>query len=155
MIKVLFVCHGNTCRSPMAEFLFRDMVKKAGLLERFSISSAAAGADDAGYPISSSSREILEKNNFPYGPHRSRRVCPGDYAEYDYILIMDESNRGHIMRVFGGDPEGKVRTLLSFTDNPRDISDPWHTRDYQKAFDDIAEGCTAFLDWLQRRLKAK
>ena len=96
---------------------------------------------------------MLEQHQIPYGQHCARQVCRRDYGQFDYILIMDERNRGNIMRIFGADPDDKVRTLLSFTAHPRDISDPWHTHDYQKAFADIAEGCAAFLDYLQREVK--
>ena len=150
MISVLFVCHGNICRSPMAEYLFKDMVKKAGLQDKFYIASAAVSDEEIGASIHRPARQMLEQNGIPYGHHSAARVRRDDYAKYDYFLIMDEYNRSGIMRILGADPENKVRTLLSFTDNPRSISDPWHTHDYQKAFDDISVGCTAFLDYLRR-----
>lgn len=153
MIKVLFVCHGSICRSPMAEYLFKDMVRKAGLQDKFLIASAATSTEEIGSDINPPARRMLEQNGIPCGRHCARQVRRSDYDGSDYILIMDERNRGNIMRIFGNDPDNKVRALLSYTEHPRDISDPWYTHDYRKAFDDIAEGCTAFLDYLRRTVK--
>ncbi len=153
MIKVLFVCHGSICRSPMAEYLFKDMVRKAGLQDKFLIASAATSTEEIGSDINPPARRMLEQNGIPCGRHCARQVRRSDYDGSDYILIMDERNRGNIMRIFGSDPDNKVRALLSYTEHPRDISDPWYTHDYRKAFDDIAEGCTAFLDYLRRMVK--
>ncbi|MDO5297272.1 MAG: low molecular weight protein-tyrosine-phosphatase [bacterium] len=153
MVKILFVCHGNICRSPMAEYIFKDMVQRAGLQDKFVIASAATSTEEIGSNINPPARRMLEQNNIPCGHHCARQVRRRDYNDYDYILIMDGRNQGNIMRIFGTDPQGKVRALLSFTDAPRDISDPWYTHDYQKAFDDIAEGCAAFLDYLRRTVQ--
>ncbi len=153
MLRILFVCHGNICRSPMAEYIFRDMVQKAGLQDKFIIASAAVSTEEIGSPIHPSSRQMLERHRIPYGCHSAHQVRRNDYDSFDYILIMDERNRSSIMRIFGADPKGKVHTLLSYTEHPRDISDPWHTHDYQKAFGDINEGCTAFLKHLRRTEK--
>ena len=153
MIRILFVCHGNICRSPMAEYMFKDMVQKARLQEKFFIDSAAVSTEEIGSPMHPSSKQMLERHQIPYGRHSARQVRRGDYDSFDYILIMDERNRRGIMRIFGADPKGKVRTLLSYTEHPRDISDPWYTHDYKKAFDDINEGCTTLLKHLRHTEK--
>ena len=149
MIRVLFVCHGNICRSPVAEFVCKDMVRRQGLQNKISIASAATSTEELGSSIYPPARSIMDQNNIPYDDHRAVQVRRSDYDKYDYFLIMDERNRRNIFRIFGDDPEDKVHTLLSYSKNPRDISDPWYTRDFQQAFDDISEGCAAFLEHLR------
>lgn len=153
MIKVLFVCHGNICRSPIAEFVFKDMVKRYRLDDKFLINSAATSREEIGNGIYPPAREIMEANGVSCGEHRAVQVRRSDYDNYDYILIMDQRNLKNIGRIFGGDPQNKVHLLLDWDENPRDISDPWYTRDFQRAFEDIRDGCRNFLEYLRLTCK--
>ena len=148
MTKVLFVCHGNICRSPMAEYIFKDLLRRRGLESQFRIASSATSTEEIGNPMYPPARRILTRNNIPFGNHRAAQAKPSDYDQYDYILIMDERNAHNLQRIFGGDPRGKVHLLLEYAGLNRSISDPWYTGDFQQAFDDICLGCNAFLDYL-------
>ena len=134
MIKVLFICHGNICRSPMAEFVMKKLVSDAGLTARFQIASAATSTEEIWNGI----------GNPVYPPAKA------DYAEYDYLIGMDSANIRNMLRIFGGDPEGKVAKLLSYAGSERDISDPWYTGEFGTTYNDVLEGCTAFLRYLQQ-----
>ena len=157
MIKVLFVCHGNICRSPMAEYLFKDMVRKAGLQDKFLIASAATSTEEIGSDINPPARRMLEQNGIPCGRHCTEMISAKALHYHnrntEALLHSCPEERPAAVQLFGSDPDNKVRALLSYTEHPRDISDPWYTHDYRKAFDDIAEGCTAFLDYLRRTVK--
>ncbi len=145
MTSVLFVCHGNICRSPMAEFVLRHMVKKKGLDGRFFIRSAATSAEETGNPVHFGTELMLKAHGIECSERRATRLTQRDYARYDYIIGMDEENRREILRILGGDPDGKVSLLLDFTDEPREIADPWYTGDFAATYEDITRGCTAFL----------
>lgn len=153
MIKVLFVCHGNICRSTMAEFLFKDMVEKQGTADKFIIASAATSREEIGNPVHPGTRKKLEPLGISVAGKTAVQITKQDCDYYDYIIIMDEQNRRNLNRMFGSSCLSKVYSLLDFTDNPRSIADPWYTGDYDKAFDDIQEGCIAFLDWLRKEGK--
>ena len=144
MIKVLFVCHGNICRSPMAEMIFKELLRKEHQEQRYSVSSCATSTEELGSPLYPPARDILQRNHIPVLPHRARQISRRDCEEFDYILVMDARNLRNIAP-FIGDNQHKVHRLLDFSQNPRDISDPWYTRDFQLAFDDILEGCQEFL----------
>lgn len=150
MIKVLFICHGNICRSPMAEYVFRDMVTKRNLSLEFTIASAATSTEEIGNPVHPGTRKILQEKLGinPYGK-TAVQLRKSDYDKYDYILGMDERNITNILRIIGTDPEGKVKRLLDFTDSPRDIADPWYTRNFERTYQDVVEGCEALFDVLQ------
>lgn len=148
MTRILFVCHGNICRSPMAEFAMKDLVKKAGLEANFKIASAATSAEETGNPVySPARRKLLEHGMNPAGK-TARQLRRGDYDDYDYLIGMDRSNLRNMLRICGGDPEGKIGLLLDKTDCPRDISDPWYTGDFDQTWQDVREGCLSLLNAL-------
>lgn len=155
MIKVLFVCHGNICRSPMAEFVLKDMAKKRGLEAQFEINSAATSREEIGNGVHYGTRRKLAEKGVPCGEHRAVQVTSKDYGYYDYLLIMDENNRRNLFRIIGSDPKGKVYGLLDFSPRPRDIADPWYTGNFDVTYDDIVEGCESFIDWLISEEKLK
>ena len=148
MIRVLFICLGNICRSPMAEFVMKDMVGKAGLTEQFEIASAATSREEIGNPVHYGTRNILKKLGISTEGKYARRMTAADYRKYDLLIGMEQSNIRSILRITGGDPEGKVTRLLDYTDNPRDIADPWYTRKFDVTYQQIVAGCEAFLRWL-------
>ena len=153
MIKVLFVCHGNICRSPMAEFIFKDMVKKQNIADDFYISSAATSTEEiwngVGNPVYPPAREELAKHGISCAGKRAVQITKSDYDKYDYILGMDSWNMRNMMRILKKDPQGKVKLLLDYSSNPRDIADPWYTGNFDVTYADIVEGCEAFLNWLK------
>lgn len=151
MVRVLFVCHGNICRSPMAEFILKDMVKKRGLAEGFHIASAATSAEETGNPVYPPARRELAKHGIGCAGKTARQVTKADYQAFDYILYMENYNRPRLMRVLGADPDGKCRRLLDFTDRPGDIDDPWYTGDFSGVFQEISQGCEGFLEKLEEQ----
>lgn len=150
MIKILFVCHGNICRSPMAEFVFKDMVKKRGLEKQFVIASAATSTEEIGNPVHYGTRNKLREVGISCFGKRAVQMRKSDYDIYDYILGMDSWNMRNMMRILRSDPQGKVKLLLDFSDSPRDIADPWYTGNFEVTYADIVEGCGAFLEYLER-----
>lgn len=146
MIKVLFICHGNICRSPMAEFVLKDMVKKRGLDKEFVIASAATSTEEIGNDIHRGTKGKLMAEGIPFTRREARQITKSDYNQYDYILGMDERNIINMMRIFGQDTENKISRLLDFSDRPRDIADPWYTGNFDATYDDVVEGCKALLD---------
>lgn len=151
MINVLFVCLGNICRSPMAEFVFRDMVEKRGLADRFHIASAATSSEELGSPVHYGTTNKLKEYGISTKGKYAVQLKRKDYQAYDYILGMEYQNIRGINRIIGSDPKRKVSRLLDFTGRPRDIADPWYTGNFDKTYDDIVEGCKGFLDFLISR----
>ena len=145
MIKVLFVCHGNICRSPMAEFVFKDMVKKRGLEDSFYIASAATSTEEIGNPVHYGTVQKLKNYGISTAGKYAIQMTKKDYDNYDYILAMDSMNMRNIKRIIHSDPKGKINKLLDFSDRPRDIADPWYTGNFDLTYDDIVEGCEALL----------
>ncbi len=145
MIKVLFVCHGNICRSTMAEYVMKDMVKKAGLEDCFYIDSAATSREEIGNPVHRGTQQKLKEENIPCGNHRARQLRKEEYQEFDYIIGMDTWNIRNMMRILGSDPEAKVSKLLDFSEHSGDIADPWYTGDFDKTYEDVKEGCEGLL----------
>lgn len=153
MFRVLFVCLGNICRSPMAQFVFTQMVKEKGLSSQFEIDSAATESYNEIHHegIYYGTREILKANNIPFEEHYSRQIRKKDYEYFDYILAMDDGNIEDIQSLTGIDTEHKIYRLLDFTDHPRNIKDPWYTGNFDECYEDIVEGCEAFLNYLKMR----
>ena len=152
MIKVLFICHGNICRSPMAEFIMKDMVKKRGLADEFYIASAATSTEeiwgDRGNPVYPPARKELAKHGLSCDGKYAVQLKREDYAKYDYLIGMDSANIRNMERMCGGDPEGKIYRLLSFAGSSRDVADPWYTRDFKTTYNDVVEGCGALLEYI-------
>lgn len=157
MIRVLFICHTNICRSPMAEFVMKKLVSDARLTACFQIASAATSTEEIwngiGNPVYPPAKAELARHGISCEGKRARQVTRADYAEYDYLIGMDGANIRNMLRIFGGDPEGKVAKLLSYAGSERDISDPWYTGDFGTTYADVLEGCTAFLEYLQQNSK--
>lgn len=151
MTKVLFICLGNICRSPMAKFIFADMVRRAGLASQFEIDSAATSDEEQGNPLYPPARDILRRNGIACEGHQARQMTTTDYDHFDLVIAMDESNLRHLRPFVSGDPLGKVSLLLDHTPaslasyHHRGISDPWFTHDFAKAYDDIHTGCSFLL----------
>lgn len=143
MIKVMFVCHGNICRSPMAEYLFKDMVNKLNLNNYFHIESRATSTEEIGNPIYYKAKEILDSLNIDTINHRARQITKDEYNSYDYIIVMDEYNLSNIKRMFNDN--SKCRLLLSYAGINKAISDPWYTRDFNLAYNEIKLGLEGFL----------
>ncbi len=148
VIKILFVCHGNICRSPMAEFVMKDLVRKAGADERFFIASAATSTEEIGNPVYPPARCKLAEHGIGCAGKTARQMTAADYREYDLLIGMDSANLRNMRRICGGDPEGKIRLLMDFTDRPGDVADPWYTGDFETTWRDISAGCRGLLEWL-------
>ncbi len=145
MHRILFVCLGNICRSPMAECVLAHMLARRGLSSLFYINSAATSTEEIGNPIHPGTRRKLLEKGVPLIDHRATRITRADYANYDLIIGMDASNLRNMQRAFGGDPEGKLRLLMDFTDHPRDVADPWYTGDFEATYRDVTAGCEGLL----------
>ena len=154
MIKVLFVCHGNICRSPMAEYIFRDLVNKRGISRKFKIASAATSMEEIGNPIYPPAKRKLAEHGIQAEGHRARRMERRDYQEYDYLIGMERYNIRNMMRILGSDPQDKVSRLLDHSKRPRDIDDPWYSGDFETAYQDILEGCECLLKEIIRKEKS-
>lgn len=150
MIKVLFICHGNICRSPMAEFMLKDMVQKAGLSDQFQIASAATSTEEIGNPVHYGTRERLKREGISVAGKTAVQMKKSDYIKYDYLIGMDSWNIRNMMRILGGDPEGKVHKMLEFAGSDRDVADPWYTGDFEATYQDISEGLRGFLREIMR-----
>ena len=156
MIKILFVCHGNICRSPMAEFVMKDLAEKAGIPDRFEIASAATSREeirrdpktgtDIGNPVYPPARRKLAEHGIDCGGKRSVQLTKADYNRYDLIICMDSANVRNALRILGSDPEGKVRTLLDYAGRPgEEVADPWYTGDFEATWEDVLAGCEGLL----------
>ena len=155
MVRILFVCHGNICRSPMAEFVMKDLAAKAGLSGRFVIESAATSSEELGNPVYPGARRILAEHGISCSGKFARRMTPADYGAFDLIVAMDRWNLRNMERFTGGDPDGKVHLLLDYTDRPGEVADPWYTGDFRAAWNDILDGCAGLLETLLERRSGK
>ncbi len=145
MIKILFICHGNICRSPMAEFVMKDLVEAAGLGGRFEIASAATSTEEIGNPVYPPARRKLEEHGISCAGKRARQLRREDYDRYDLLIGMDSANLRSMERICGGDPEGKLRLMMDFSQRPGNVADPWYTGDFESTWRDVSEGCRGLL----------
>lgn len=145
----MFVCHGNICRSPMAEFIFKDLAEKQGIADRFVVSSSATSTEEiwngVGNPVYPPAKAELAKHGLSCNGKRAVQLKKSDYDQYDLFIGMDSANIRNMLRIFGGDPDGKVRKLMDYTDRGGDVADPWYSNRFDVAYQDILEGCTALL----------
>ena len=151
MTKILFVCHGNICRSPMAEFVMKDLVQKAGLDGEIIVDSKACRTDEIGSDTHYGTKNKLREMGIPFTPRQARQITVDDYEKYDLIIGMDGENRRDLMRLTHADPQGKVHLLLDFVGEKRDVADPWYTGNFDATYRDVLAGCTALLKKLQSR----
>jgi len=145
MKNILFVCHGNICRSPMAEFVMKDLVEKAGLAAQFHIESAATSREEIGNPVYPPARRKLAEHGISCDGHAARQLTKADYRGFDFLIGMDNANLQNMRRICGGDPEGKIRLLRDYTARPGDVADPWYTGDFEATWRDVLEGCRGLL----------
>ena len=146
MTRILFVCHGNICRSPMAEFVMKDLVEKAGLAQQFHIESAATSTEEIGNPVYMPARRKLAEHGISCEGHHARQLQKSDYKNWDMLVGMDRANLRNMTRICGGDRAGKLSLLLDFTDRPGEVSDPWYTGDFDATWRDVLAGCQGILD---------
>lgn len=151
--KLLFVCLGNICRSPMAEFVMKDIVEKAGLAHLFEIASAATSMEEYGNPVYPPARRKLAEHGIDCAGKTSRQITKRDYEYYDYIVAMDQSNLRNLRRMLGEDTQGKISLLMDYTSRPADVADPWYTGDFQATWDDVNEGCKELLTFIMNKNK--
>ena len=144
MVKILFVCHGNICRSPMAEYVMKDLVKKAGLADRFAIST-----EEIGNPVYPPARRKLQEHGISCAGHAARQLRREDYRSFDLLIGMDRANLRNMLRICGGDPEGKISLLMDHTSRKGEVADPWYTGDFEATWRDVLEGCGALLEQLK------
>lgn len=150
IIKVLFVCHGNICRSVSAQYILQDMVDRKNIADRFVIESAATSTEEIGNPIYPPMKVALENKGIPIGDHRARQLRKSDYNDYDLIIGMDEENIYYMRRILGDDPAHKIHFLMEYTDQPdAKIDDPWYTRRFALCADQIEEGCKGLLEYME------
>ena len=150
MKKILFVCHGNICRSPMAEFVMKHLVREAGLADKILVESKALHRDEIGSDTHRGTRKVLRAHNIPFSKRRATLMTAADYSAFDYILGMDTENMHDLDRLTGGDPDGKVHRLLSYIDEERDVADPWYTGNFDVTYRDVDAGCRALLQELTK-----
>jgi protein-tyrosine phosphatase len=146
--KILFICHGNICRSPMAEFVMKQLVKNEGLEGQFEIASAATSTEEIGNPVYPPARRKLAEHGIGCEGKTARQMTRSDYQYYDYIIAMDRNNLRNLKRMFGEDTEHKISLLMDFTQRPGDVADPWYTGDFEATWQDVSEGCKGLLDYL-------
>ena len=149
MKRILFVCHGNICRSPMAEFVMKDLVEKAGVRDAFYIESAATSTEELDNPVYPPARRVLAAHGIDCSGKYARQIRRKDYDDFDLIICMDNANIRNALRIFGEDPQGKISRLLDFTSRPGEVADPWYSGNFDATWRDVYEGCTALLETLE------
>ncbi len=150
MIKILFICHGNICRSPMAEFVFKNIVEKAGLGDKFLVASAATSFEEIGNPVHRGTARILDRLKISYSEKRAVHLEKTDYEKYDYLICMDSANVRNTLRIVGNHPDNKIYKLMEFAGSDKDVADPWYTGDFEKTYEDILAGCTGLFKKLKK-----
>lgn len=151
MIHLLFICHGNICRSPMAEFVMKHLVNEASISHQFSISSAAATTEEVGQDMYPPVKRLLKAKGIPFAPHHAHQMTDADYQEADYIIAMDLENLEDLHWLTHGDPEKKVSLLLDWAQEHREVADPWYTGDFETTYRDVVTGCQSLLEKLLRK----
>ena len=151
MKKILFICHGNICRSPMAEFVMKKLVSDAGLSEQFEIASAATSTEEIGNPVYPPARRKLAEHGIGCEGKTARQMTRHDYAYYDHVIAMDRNNLRNLKRMFGEDTEHKISLLMNYTQHPADVADPWYTGDFEATWVDVLEGCKGLLSYLRKQ----
>lgn len=159
MIKVLFICHGNICRSPMAEFVLKDLTKKLNISHLFHIASCATSTEEiwngVGNPVYPPAKKELAKHGISCEGKRAVQLRKDDYGKYDYLICMEQANIRNSLRILGGDPEGKLALLLEYAGIHRDVADPWYTGKFDVTYQDVVTGCEAFLEYLRQQGQIK
>ncbi len=149
MIKVMFICHGNICRSPMAEFVFRDMVRREGLSDKILVASSATSREEIGTPVYPPARAILAEHGLSCKGKTAVQLTKSDYDEFDYLVPMEDYNIRNMCRIIGADTQSKVRKLLDYTNQGGDVADPWYSGDFETCYRDIFNGCTGLLEYIK------
>ena len=152
MTKILFVCHGNICRSPMAEFVMKDLVRKEGLEDEFYIESAATSTEEIGNEVYFPAKRKLSEHGISCKGKTARQMTRSDYDRFDLLIGMDSWNIRNMNSICGGDPERKIHMLMDFTERKGDVEDPWYTRDFEATWRDVSEGCQCLLEWVRNRI---
>ena len=152
MLSIMFVCHGNICRSPMAEFVMKDIVRKAGLESEILVESAATSTEEIGNDIHRGTRQKLTKENIPFTHRSARQITSDDYQKFDYLIGMDDENIFNMRRRWNNDPENKIFLLLEFAGKTLEITDPWYTGNFENTYSDIVEGCNGLMKDILKRL---
>lgn len=152
MTKILFVCHGNICRSPMARFIMEDLVKKVGLENQIQVDSAATSTEEIGNPVYPPARRKLAEHQISCQGHAARQMTRADYDRYDLLIGMDQANLRNMTRICGGDPEGKIHLLMDYTHRLGQVADPWYTGDFETTYRDVLEGCQGLLETITKNL---
>lgn len=148
MKRIMFVCHGNICRSPMAEFVFLDMVRSRGLSDVLTAQSAATSTEEIGNDVHRGTKAILTKYNIPFNRREATQLTRADYGKYDLFVGMDSANIRNMHRIFGSDPDGKIVKLLDLTNRGGDVADPWYTGNFEATYRDVTEGCEKLIDYV-------
>ncbi len=148
--KILFVCHGNICRSPMAEFVMKHLVEEKGLQDHFEIASAATSTEELGNPVYPPARRKLAEHGIGCQGKTARQMTKDDYRHYDYIIVMDRNNVRNLHRLLGGDPDQKISLLMDYTRHPGQVADPWYTGDFEATWIDVLEGCEGLLEHVMK-----
>ncbi|TCL58668.1 low molecular weight protein-tyrosine-phosphatase [Allofournierella massiliensis] len=151
MTRILFVCLGNICRSPMAEYVMRDLVRQAGLEDQIQVASAATSREELGNPVYPPARRKLAEHGIACEGHAARQMTAADYDRFDLLIGMDQNNLRNMNRICGGDPQHKLRMLMDYTDRPGEVADPWYTGDFERTWQDVLAGCQGLLEQLESR----